>query len=93
VTIDVKKENQNLKISVINKGPSISKEAKSHIFEKFYRAPEAKRTKAGGTGIGLYIVKIFIEKLGGKVGFESKEGKDTFFWFTIPIETKLTKTK
>lgn len=93
VTIDINKENENLKISVINKGPAISKEAKSHIFEKFYRAPEAKRVKAGGTGIGLYIVKTFVEKLGGKVGFESEEGKDTFFWFTIPIETKLTNQK
>ena len=37
--------------------------------------------------MGLYVVKTTIEEIGGKVGFESEEGKDTMFWFTIPLKT------
>jgi signal transduction histidine kinase len=72
------------KISVYNKGPAIPKEEQAHLFEKFYRGESVKKLKAEGTGLGLFIVKSLIEKIGGKVGFESEEGKDTVFWFMIP---------
>ena len=84
VVVDVLKEENFLKISISNIGEVISEAARPHMFEKFYRAAEAKKVKEGGTGMGLYIVKLFVEKLGGRVGFESEDHK-TVFWFTLPL--------
>lgn len=75
-----------VKISISNKGPAIPKDEKPHIFERFYRGESARKIKQEGTGLGLFIVKKIIEEEGGKVGFESEEGKDTVFWFTIPLK-------
>ena len=41
--------------------------------------------KSDGTGLGLYIVKANVENNGGEVGFNSEEGEETVFWFTLPI--------
>ena len=86
VTINLEKTDGFVKVSVSNKGPTIPKEDQRHIFGKFYRGEGAKKMKIEGTGMGLYIVKATIEESGGKVGFESKEGEDTVFWFTIPLK-------
>lgn len=75
-----------IKTSISNKGPTIPKNEQSNIFQRFYRAESAKKMKANGTGLGLYIIKTIIEGMSGKVGFESEEGKDTVFWFTIPMK-------
>ncbi len=75
-----------IKISISNKGPVILKDEQTHLFERFYRGESAKKMKAEGTGLGLYIIKMIIEEMGGKVGFVSEEGKDTTFWFSIPLK-------
>lgn len=94
VTIDLHKEENFIKISIANKGPIIPKKDQTKLFQKFYRAPSAKKMKTDGTGLGLYIVKSLVEKNGGKIGFKSEEGEDTVFWFTIPLKSfkKVEKT-
>ncbi len=89
VTIVMDKTDDSIKISISNKGPVIPKDEQAHLFERFYRGESAKNIKADGTGLGLYIVKTIIEGMGGYVGFESEEGKDTMFWFTIPLGTAI----
>jgi len=86
VTVVLEKVGDCLRVSISNKGPSIPKADQPHIFEKFFRAESAKQMKAGGTGLGLYVAKAIIEEAGGKIGFESPEGKDIVFWFTIPLK-------
>ncbi|GEM_PF-2754016 len=91
VTIYVQKDGDAmLKISVSNKGTPIPKEEQSRLFEKFYRAESTKRMREEGTGLGLFIVKSLIESVGGKVGIISEDGKDTSFYFTIPISIGLS---
>lgn len=85
VTINLEKTDDFIKTSVFNKGSTISKEEQAHLFGRFYRGESAKKMKAEGTGLGLYIIKTMIEEMGGEVGFESEEGKDTMFWFMIPL--------
>jgi signal transduction histidine kinase len=43
------------------------------------------RYKTDGSVIGLYITKNIIKASGGKIGFESRDGKGSIFWFTLPI--------
>lgn len=86
IIINASKEGDSmLKISVSNKGNPIPKEEQSRLFEKFYRAESTKKMKEEGTGLGLFIVKSLIESVGGKVSVESEEGKDTVFYFTVPL--------
>ena len=54
-------------------------------FQKFFRAANVSQKKKKGTGLGLYIAKSVIEKSGEKIGFKSKEGNGTTFWFSLPI--------
>ena len=86
VVVTLKKMKEFLKISISNEGPAIPEDEQPYIFEKFYRGASAKKMKAGGTGLGLYIGKAIVENIGGKIGFESKNGKPITFWFTVPLE-------
>lgn len=70
--------------SVHDNGIGINKEYHDKVFTIFQRLHE--RGKYPGTGIGLPICKKIIEQLGGKIWFESEEGKGTTFYFTIPEE-------
>ena len=67
-------------------GIGIPKEQQKSIFERFFRAPNAIRLETDGSGLGLFIVKSIIERQGGRISFESEEGKGVTFTFTIPIE-------
>lgn len=84
IMVILKKEDNNVKLSVADSGVGIPASEKSLIFQKFFRSSNAKRYQTMGSGIGLYISKYMIEKLGGKMGFESEEEKGSVFWFILP---------
>jgi signal transduction histidine kinase len=68
-------------------GLGISKEDQASVFEKFFRSKTAVKKVADGTGLGLFIVKNFIEAQGGKVWLKSAgEGKGTTVSFALPIK-------
>lgn len=88
VTVSVEQTDGVIKIYVTNQGPPIPNEEKGRLFQRFYRGPSAVKMKTAGTGLGLYLVKQFVENLKGQVGFESEPGRDTVFWFTVPCQHK-----
>ncbi len=70
---------------VEDNGPGIPDSEQIHIFEKFYRG-ELGRSQPRGSGLGLYLVKYFVEIHSGKVFLESTVGQGTRVGFTLPIE-------
>ncbi len=86
VNIQVRGNDQRLRVSVIDQGPGIPTEHVPHLFERFYRVPETS-SSVRGTGLGLYICRKIVEAHGGEIGVESKPGQGSKFYFTLPITT------
>ncbi|MDO8558349.1 MAG: PAS domain-containing sensor histidine kinase [bacterium] len=80
--------NDEAQYSVKDQGIGIPKNEQSKIFEKFYRASNAKAEVPYGTGLGLSLTKSFVEACGGKIWFESEENGGTVFYITLPIVEK-----
>lgn len=78
-------EEDFIKILVQDNGVGISDEYKEKIFKDFYQPSWVKTKAIGGTGIGLALSKKLAEVQNGIIGFESKEGKGSTFWFKIPV--------
>jgi len=86
MTLNIKKDKNNIIISVVDSGIGIPKIAQSKIFTKMFRADNARVKDPDGTGLGLYIIKATIEKTGGKLWFDSEENKGSTFYVSIPLE-------
>lgn len=84
IILDAREENNAVTFSVADSGIGIPQKEQPKIFEKFYRASNAKALKPSGTGLGLYIAKMFAENLKGKIWFESQENKGTTLYLRIP---------
>jgi len=73
---------ETLCLSVADRGAGIAPHCLPRVFDKFYRGPAAP---TGGTGLGLSLVKGFVEALGGKVKAENRAGGGAEFIITLPL--------
>lgn len=80
----IRKDGAEYVLSVADNGIGIPKTAQAHIFDRFYRAANAKRSDATGTGLGLYLVKLAADAFGGRIWVESKPGRGATFYIGIP---------
>jgi len=83
VTLSVKVEGKNLVYKVKDTGCGIPKKDHDKMFGKLFRASNVG--KIDGNGFGLYVAKGAVEAQGGKISFDSKEGKGTTFSVVLPI--------
>ena len=86
ISISIKIEEQKIKIIIADNGEAIPEKDKSKIFEKMFRASNARSMDPDGDGLGLYVLKYIIGIAGGKIWFESEAGKGTTFFveFEMP---------
>jgi signal transduction histidine kinase len=85
VFISVAELQNELRFEIRDNGVGIPHEDQKHIFKKFFRSKSIVRYETEGSGLGLYIAKSYVEKMGGKMGFISAPNKGSTFWFTLPI--------
>lgn len=85
VLVTVREKDGAYTIGVHDDGPAIPPSELANMFQKFHRLPEAEKIKPSGTGLGLFIAKTAVELNGGRIWIESKEGKGTTLYFTVPI--------
>ena len=84
VTIAAERSNEQVIVSIVDRGIGIAPAELPHVFERFYRTKEAR--KAEGLGLGLYITKMLVEAHGGRIWVESEMGKGSAFSFILPME-------
>lgn len=84
IDIIAKKSNNEIIVSVTNKGKMIPKDKLDKIFENFYRMDESRTSKTGGSGLGLAISKEIVSLHGGKIKVTSDKDKTTFI-VILPI--------
>ena len=85
IEIKMGNENDSLRWSIRDSGIGIPPTAQKRLFEKFFRAENAHTVDTEGTGLGLYLVRLIVERLGGAIACESEEGRGTLFYFTLPL--------
>ncbi|HLG75572.1 MAG TPA: HAMP domain-containing sensor histidine kinase [Ktedonobacteraceae bacterium] len=72
-------------LEVHNEGKALTQEQREHIFEPFYRTPDAENTEIKGWGLGLAISQEIVERHGGQIWVESTEGKGVTFFVKLPM--------
>ncbi|MGX7021883.1 cell wall metabolism sensor histidine kinase WalK [Pediococcus ethanolidurans] len=73
-------------LSVSDQGLGIPKKDLTHVFDRFYRVDKAHSRAQGGTGLGLAISKEIISMHGGRIWVDSKEGRGSIFYISLPYE-------
>jgi len=81
-----KTDNDEIEVQIQDTGLGIPENQQDKVFTKFFRGDNILKVETEGTGLGLFITKSIIEAHGGKIWFESKEGKGTVFYFTLPLK-------
>jgi PAS domain S-box-containing protein len=90
VSVGIEKSDGQVLIQVLNEGVAIPQEEQPMVFERFFRAAETKGIE--GTGLGLYMTKEIVEKLGGKIWFKSGPEIGTTFYVSLPANKSEEKT-
>jgi signal transduction histidine kinase len=84
IQVHIGREGDQVRWSVKDSGIGIPKSDQGKLFEKFYRAGNVLSVETEGTGLGLYLVRLIMDRFGGKVWCESTEGSGSTFLFTLP---------
>jgi signal transduction histidine kinase/DNA-binding response OmpR family regulator len=81
------------RFSVEDTGVGISAEKQEMIFDSFSQADGSTTRKYGGTGLGITIAKMLVEKMGGRIALDSEPDKGTRFWFEVELFRQPPQTR
>ncbi|MEK9134708.1 MAG: ATP-binding protein [Patescibacteria group bacterium] len=86
ITVSLRRAGESIECQISDTGVGIPDDQKARVFSKFFRGTNAVKIETDGSGLGLFIAKNIIEAHGGKIWFQSEEGKGTAFCFSLPIK-------
>ena len=84
---------EDIVIIVADDGLGIPSEEQGNLFTKFFRAKNVLATDTEGSGLGLFVVKSYVEQWGGRIWLESEANKGTTFFISIPHKPRFQKVK
>ncbi len=87
VEVSVVGDAKEIKVSVMDQGPGVSKKNRNEIFERFFRGAEAKKVSPDGLGVNLFIARDLVTRHGGKLWVEDRPDSESgaLFVFTLPM--------
>jgi signal transduction histidine kinase/HAMP domain-containing protein len=91
VSARVAADRETLALEVADSGPGIAEESLPFVFEKFRQIDSATTRNYSGAGLGLYIVKNFVDLLGGKIDVRSRVGEGSMFTVRLPLPSARTQ--
>ncbi|MYH09325.1 MAG: HAMP domain-containing protein [Gemmatimonadales bacterium] len=89
IAVRIRSDGEFQRVEVTDRGPGIPSVHVERVFERFYRVDPARSRARGGPGLGLALVKHFVEAHGGEVGIDSALGRGTTMWFTLPVAAQI----
>lgn len=88
IRVDCLQEQWEVKVSIQDEGLGIKAEDCIHIFDRYYRVENNRTQHISGFGIGLYLSAEIIRRHDGRIWVESKLGKGSVFYFTLPLKPR-----
>jgi signal transduction histidine kinase len=92
VDLRLEQRRAHLRIAVRDQGVGIPESEVERVFEKFYRLYPNMTRGVGGTGLGLYICRELVRRMGGSIWVESSEGSGSTFFVELPLAPGSTGT-
>ena len=86
IKVGISVVDNQVEFTVKDTGIGVPTDEQDQLFNKFFRATNARKQRPDGTGVGLFLAKKVIDAHNGKIIFESKEGKGSTFGFRLPIK-------
>ncbi|HEV2592088.1 MAG TPA: ATP-binding protein, partial [Gaiellaceae bacterium] len=86
VRLCVDEHGASARFTVADDGPGVPPEEADRIFEKFYRLDPAQRSGVGGTGLGLYVSRELVRRMGGRIGYLQRDRRGATFFVDLALE-------
>jgi PAS domain S-box-containing protein len=87
ITVEIDNDGAEVRCAVTDTGIGVPESARARLFEKFFRAENVTKVETEGTGLGLYIVRLIVERAHGRIWFEPAVTGGSRFLIALPLAT------